>query len=119
MMMIISAPELLAKRGVAATADTDLWALGCVLLEICSGHLFQIRKDHLVLGRVAAESERDNTPEVWTELLNKLCSDMVSKTNKLVPLVRGLLDLTPEKRTNLVHFLETQVFFFFRINPNL
>ena len=101
------APELLVGRGVSATVDTDLWALGCVILEICSGHLFQTRKDRLVLGRVALEDGQDGK-QSWKTVRDKLLSDMVSKTNKLKPLVLGLLSIEPEKRTNLVHFLETE-----------
>lgn len=39
----------------ASAMASDLWALGVVLLETTSGHVFQTRKDRSMLGRIASD----------------------------------------------------------------
>ena len=57
----------------------DLWALGVVLLELASGHVFQLRRDCLVLGKAACGYAADAATSAsrWRAFLASFLVDIV------------------------------------------
>ncbi|MCO5575848.1 hypothetical protein L7F22_029653 [Adiantum nelumboides] len=126
------APEVIL--GLGWSYPCDIWSVGCILVELCSGELlFDTHEniEHLammerILGSIPSRLSRNSTGEAekyfrhngkldWPEGASSSKSDLVAKhadyfTLLLTDLLRGLLNYDPEERLTASEALRHQFF---------
>ncbi|VAI59057.1 unnamed protein product [Triticum turgidum subsp. durum] len=93
------APEVIL--GLGWNYPCDLWSVGCILVELCSGEaLFQTHENLEHLAMMEKAASRESMKAVWKlpRLQNLVMQHVDHSAGDLIDLLQGLLRYDPDER---------------------